>query len=144
MRTPAIITLLLTPLAATSVTADDARTRVELPAHMAEHMLSNMRDHLVALSEIQSALAAGEFDKASEIAEQRLGMTSLAAHGAEHMGQFMPKGMQEIGTSMHRAASRFARGAQEAAFERDTPRALAALADVTRQCVACHTSYRLH
>jgi hypothetical protein len=60
------------------------------------------------------------------------------------MAGFMPKDMQEIGTGMHRAASRFARTAQEAAVEGGVPKALDALADLTRQCVACHAGYRLH
>ena len=98
---------------------------------------------LAALNEILAALAAGAFDKASDVAEQRLGMSSLAAHGAAHMAPYMPKGMQDNGTAMHRAASRFARAAQEAAFERDTARALGALGEVTSLCVACHSGYRL-
>ncbi len=43
-----------------------------------------------------------------KLAEQRVGMNSLGLHGAAHMAPFMPLPMQEIGTSMHRAASRLA------------------------------------
>ena len=43
---------------------------------MKAHTLSSMRDHLLALSEIQSARAAGAPDKAGDIAERRLGMGS--------------------------------------------------------------------
>jgi cytochrome c556 len=56
----------------------------------------------------------------------------------------MPKGMQEIGTQMHHAASRFAVAAENAAVGDDVRPALAALGDVMRQCVACHAAYRLH
>jgi cytochrome c556 len=56
---------------------------------------------------------------------------------------FMPQGMQDTGTTMHQAASRFAVAAQEAAVTRDLPRALGALSQVTQQCVACHAGYRL-
>ena len=106
-------------------------------------MLANMRDHLLTLSEIQSALAKGEYDVAADLAEKRLGMTSLESHGAAHMARFMPKGMQEIGNNMHRAASRFAVQAQEAQVTRDLPRALGALSEVSQQCIACHAGYRL-
>lgn len=123
--------------------AADPRQLVKMPKPMQEHMLANMRDHLVAMGEIQAALGKREFDRAADIAEQRIGMSSLLAHDAAHMAPYMPKDMQDIGTTMHRAASRFARTAQEAAVTNDMPSALGVLADLTRQCVACHTSYRL-
>ena len=74
-----------------SVYAADPRQHVELPPMMQEHMLGNMRDHLLAISEIQAALAAGKFDQAANIAEHRIGMSSLQVHGASHMAPFMPK-----------------------------------------------------
>jgi cytochrome c556 len=55
----------------------------------------------------------------------------------------MPKPMQELGMTMHRAASRFARTAQEAEVEGGAPRALGALSELTQRCAACHASYRL-
>ncbi|GAB4508575.1 MAG: hypothetical protein Tsb0026_07420 [Sulfuricaulis sp.] len=72
-----------------------------------------------------------------------LGMSSLETHGAEHMAPYMPKPMQDIGTAIHRTASRFARVAEEAAIRRDLRPARQALSDVTQQCVACHAGYRL-
>lgn len=118
-------------------------TLVKFPARLRDETLANMRDHLLALAEIQDRLAAGRFDDAADIAERRLGMSSLRDHGAHEVAQYMPKGMQESGGAMHRAASRFALTAQEAAFDRDTGRALAALATATQACVACHAAYRL-
>lgn len=123
--------------------AADPRVVVELPAMMREHMLANMRDHLLALAEIQQQLAQGAFDDAAKTAETRLGLSSLGTHGASHMAPMMPAAMRDIGTRMHRAASRFALVAQESGVDDDTRRALSALADVTRQCVACHTAYRV-
>ena len=123
--------------------AADGRQLVEMPAPMQEHMLANMRDHLAAMGEIQAALAVGKFGQAADVAENRIGMSSLEAHGASHMAPYMPKSMQDIGTAMHRSASRFARTAQEAAVTRDLPKALGALANLTQQCTACHASYRL-
>jgi cytochrome c556 len=123
--------------------AADTRQPVELPAMMREHMLANMRDHLTALAEIQAALGAGKHEQAADVAEQRIGMSSLERHGASHMAPYMPKAMQDIGTNMHRAASRFARAAQEAGVAKEPARAIGALAEVTQQCVACHASFRL-
>lgn len=124
--------------------AADNRELVTMPPPMQQHMLSNMRDHLAALAEIQQALAAGELDRAAEVAEQRIGMSSLDAHGASHMAPFMPKEMQDIGTQMHRAASQFAVVAQESAVDGDLKRAIGALSQVMQQCVACHAAYRAH
>ena len=121
----------------------DARVSVKFPPMLKEHTLANMRDHLQTLSEIQGYLAAQDFDRAADLAEQRLGMSSLPLHGAHDVAPYMPKGMQDAGTAMHRSASQFAVATQEAAIDRDVPRALAALDKVTQACVACHAAYRL-
>lgn len=121
----------------------DSRIAVEMPAMMQDHMRANMRDHLRSISEILDFLAVGKYDAAADIAEKRIGMSSLEAHGASHMAGFMPQGMQDTGTAMHQAASRFAVIAQETGVTRDLPRALGALNQVTLQCVACHAGYRL-
>ena len=102
-----------------------------------------MRDHLTALHEIQAALATGEFDRAAQIAEQRLGMTSLKLHGAHELAPSMPPAMQAIGTEMHKAASRFALEAANGSATGNLKEALGSLSNVTAQCVACHASYRL-
>lgn len=121
----------------------DSRTLVHFPNDLRIHTLANMRDHLLALSEIQDALAEEQYEKAGEIAEQRLGMTSMELHGAHQVGQYMPKEMAAIGTEMHRSASRFAVAANDAAVAGDVKPALAALSDVVRQCVACHSGFRV-
>lgn len=118
---------------------DDTRKLVELPEMMQQHMMSNMRDHLVALNEILINIANGQLDQAAEIAESRLGMSSLESHGASHMAKFMPEGMRQAGTSMHRTASRFALKAQEG----EVLPAYNALSEVTSTCVACHSGYRI-
>ena len=48
-------------------TDPDTRQKINLPAMMKEHMPGRMRDHLLALHEIQIALANGELDKASDM-----------------------------------------------------------------------------
>jgi hypothetical protein len=123
--------------------APDGRVPVKFPPMLREHTLASMRDHLQTLSQIQGDLAARDFDRAADLAEKRLGMSSLPLHGAHDVAPYMPKGMQDAGTAMHRAASRFAVAAQEAAIEGGVPRALEALNEVTKACVACHAGYRL-
>ena len=121
----------------------DQRVAVTFPAELREHTLTNMRDHLLALQEIQDALAKGKFDGAADVAERRLGMSSLIVRGAHEVAQYMPKGIQDAGTAMHRSASRFSVAALDAAVTGDVKPALSALAEVTANCVACHAGYQL-
>jgi len=120
----------------TSITAEETRQFVQLPEMMQQHMMSNMRDHLVAINEILINMANGEPDKAAEIAESCL---ARIFHRASHMAKFMPEGMRQAGTSMHRAASRFALTAQEG----EVLPAYKALSEVSSACVACHSGYRI-
>ena len=123
--------------------SQDAREAVEFPGRLREHELANMRDHLSTLAQIQLALSRNDVDEAAKLAENRLGMSSFGLHGAHEVAKYMPKGMQDIGSEMHRAASRFALQAISAGATGDIRPALAALAAVTQQCVACHAAYRL-
>ena len=121
----------------------DTRVAVEYPPAMKEHTLTSMRDHLLALSQIQEAMGNGQYDKAAQIAETRLGQTALKSHNAYENSKFMPKGMQEIGTQMHRSASKFAIEVQNSGATGDVKPALIALSKTTQACVACHAGYRL-
>lgn len=134
-----VIAVLAASFPAQSATSNDSRTLVELPEMMQVHMLSNMRDHLVAINEILVYLGSGELDKAAETAEYRLGMSSLESHGASHMAKFMPAGMRQAGTAMHKAASRFALKAQEG----ELLDAYKALSEITSACVSCHSGYKV-
>ncbi|MCP4937167.1 MAG: hypothetical protein GY927_23905 [bacterium] len=129
-----------------SIASQDNRQMVELPKMMQEHMLANMRDHLVALNEMLGELAQGDIDKASVIAEKRLGMSSMSLHGAAHLGKFMPKEMGVIGTNMHRAASQFVIIAKNAELEpskKSQRKIYKALQEITANCNACHQGYRI-
>jgi HAMP domain-containing protein len=121
----------------------DQRVPVAFPPELRQHTLTSMRDHLLALQEIQGALAKDAFDRAAEVAERRLGMSSLPLHGSHEVAKYMPQGMQDIGTAMHRSASRFSVAALDAGATNDVRPALSALAEVTANCVACHAAYRL-
>lgn len=124
-------------------TPADKRQAVSFPAPLREHTLANMRDHLQALTEIQAALAKADFDRAADLAEKRLGMSSLEAHGAHEVAKFMPQAMQDAGSAMHRSASRFALAAKDASASADLRPALAALSEVSGTCVACHAGFKL-
>jgi hypothetical protein len=126
--------------------AQDARVFVRFPEPMQEHMLGNMRDHLITLNEIIGDVADSNYDAAAKLAEQRLGMSSLGLHGAAHMAPLMPQPMQDIGTSMHHAASRLAIVLQDTSVSPslDTMRDVSrAIHEVTATCIACHAGYRI-
>lgn len=126
--------------------AEHNRELVKLPPMMQEHMLGNMRDHLVAFDAMLVALAGGNTDEAAEIAEKRLGMSSLSQHGASRMAKFMPETMRAIGTEMHRAASRFVIIARDAELEpglKSQRKVYKALQAITENCTACHQAYRI-
>ncbi len=126
---------------------------ISLPPAIRIQFLSNMRDHLAAMSEIQDALAEGNFEQAAGIAGHRLGLraTSSAACRMNKMensradnsalSKFMPKDMHRIGYEMHAAADNFALVAQSSAG--DYRKAISALSRVTKQCVACHARFRI-
>jgi hypothetical protein len=121
----------------------DMRVAVEYPPAMKEHTLTSMRDHLLAISQIQEAMGDGQYDKAAEIAETRLGQTALKTHNAYVNSKFMPRGMQDIGNQMHRSASKFAIEVQNSGATGDVKPALIALSKTTQACVACHAGYKL-
>ena len=124
--------------------ATETRQMVEFPEALRVQTMAHMRDHLLALAEIQEALAQGQFDRAGDIAENRLGMSSMPLHGAEQVARYMPESMRSIGSAMHHAASRLALAAKDAAVTNDLRPPLAALSDLSRQCIACHAAYRAH
>jgi len=140
-----MITAFLCASQSTAAHADE-RTLVEMPALMQDHLLGNMRDHLHALDDVLAALADGDAATAGQVAEARLGMSSLDDHGAAHMAPFMPEGMRAAGTELHRAASRFAQVAANADVEHTfeaQQSVFAALQDITATCNACHDGYRI-
>ena len=59
--------------AAPAIAPSDGRQLVQFPEPMRVHTIASMRDHLLALQEIDEALSRNDFDKASRVAEQRLG-----------------------------------------------------------------------
>lgn len=142
-------------------TGGDGRQLVNFPPEMRQHTLANMRDHLLALSEILAAMAAGQYTKASQVAGARLGMDSPSAEGCQpekaaakpamskapgmdhRMNEFMPEGMRKLGLDMHQAASAFAGEAAKAARTGNAKPALAALSRVTEQCTSCHSTYKV-
>ena len=121
--------------------ATDNRQFVEMPDEAQQLMRMEMRDHLLAVSEILGHLANSDFSAAAEVAEQRLGESSMGKHRATGIGpgRFMPPSMRQIGRGMHEAATKFA----DVANSGDMNKSYSALQEVVSLCAACHVSYRI-
>jgi hypothetical protein len=121
---------------------EDTRQMVTMPPISRAVMREDMIDHLGALNEILGLMAADKLKEAGEVAEKRMGRSTMGKHAARTRGQgpgrFMPPEMHGIGMAGHDAASEFAKVAATG----DRTKAIAALQELTSTCVACHASYR--
>ena len=124
----------------TKSSGTDPRQLVELPDLARKLMREDMLDHLSALNEIIVHLAANDLGAAADVAESRMGMSSMGKHRGTGMGpgKFMPTEMRDIGWGMHEAATEFSQLAKKG----DLKSAYGALQKVTGSCVACHYTYR--
>ena len=125
---------------ATNSPDSDQRQLVSMPDETSQLMRIDMLDHLSALNEIIGHLAENNLDAAADVAETRMGKSSMGKHRATGMGpgRFMPLEMRNIGWAMHESATKFSQTAKEGNLKG----AYSALQKVTGSCVACHYSYR--
>jgi cytochrome c556 len=123
-------------------TATAEREQAEMPEFVSRHLMATMRNHLEALEDISRLLSERRYDKAADLVEQHLGMSSIEMHYEKHVGKYMPSGMRSLATEMHGEATRFAVSARNAEKAGGSDEMFAALADVMGRCVACHSAYR--
>jgi hypothetical protein len=126
--------------AAPPATSDDSRQLVTMPEQARALMRQDMLGHLTSLNEILGHLATNNLAAAAEVAESRMGNSSMGKHRASGMGpgRFMPLAMRNLGWGMHESVSEFAQIAKKG----DVAQAYGALQKVTASCIACHYSYR--
>jgi hypothetical protein len=141
---PLLAALLPAVSSAQAPVPEDHRTAVDMPALQRALIREDMLDHLIALDEILGDLSSNQLNAAADVAEERLGLSSMGKHaartGGQGPGRFMPESMRSIGIGMHKAASEFARVARGG----DRDAAYKALQPVVGACVACHAGFRLH
>lgn len=144
---------------AAPLAADDfpRREPVTLPPDVEAVFRAQMLTHVVSLNDILTALAAGEYEKAAEVVDGGMGIARGAGAdltGATQpggpagpglgYGRHMPERFLELGSRFHQAANEFAAVARTLPAEPsagDHRDLLAALANVTTQCAACHDSF---
>jgi len=136
-----IILVILAVTTATAEAVEDGRTLVEMPPEVQATLRLEMMDHMAAINELIGYLGSGDLKRVAEVAEKRMGVSSMGKHRQTAMGpgRFMPPEMRAFGMAMHQSSSRLA----EIAEQGDLQESVAALQEVTAACVACHYTYRV-
>ena len=113
----------------------DSRISLGLSERKKVHQLQNMRSHVEAVQMIVGLLGKGEFDKASEIAHTRLGLTEDMRRMCS---MFNNEEFRTLGMKFHRSADNLARVIKTG----DLNQSLNALHETMSYCVQCHATYR--
>lgn len=116
----------------------DGRRPVPLLPQMADHQKRNMRDHLLAVQEIVTALVADDFD-AIGTAASRIGSSDQMKRMCTHMGAGAA-GFTDLALRFHETADTIA----AAAAARDRAAVTKALSETLSTCNACHATFRQH
>jgi hypothetical protein len=114
----------------------DKRIPVPLGPMMANHQKQNMRDHLLAVQEIATALAAKDFS-AVEKSAGRIGYSEQMGQMCTHMGAGAP-GFTDAALNFHRTADTIA----DAAKKQDPDAVLSALSRTLATCTGCHATFK--
>jgi len=114
----------------------DKRAPVPLLPMMAEHQKRNMRDHLLAVQEIVTALATGDF-AAVEQSAARIGYSEQMGQMCAHMGAAAP-GFTDKALEFHRTADTIGAAAKAG----DQAGVVKALGATLQTCTSCHATFR--
>jgi hypothetical protein len=114
----------------------DRRAPVPLLPAMASHQKENMRDHLIAVREMVTAISIADY-AGVEAAAARIGFSQMMGQMCTHMGSGAP-GFADQAIEFHHTADRI--GA--AARERNAQGVLAALGATLQACTSCHAVWK--
>jgi len=115
--------------------ADDKRISLELPPKKAQHQKMNMRSHLLAVQSIIDFLSNDEFDKASEVASSKLGLTKEMEMMCTSFGN---ENFEKLGLGFHRSADEMS----EVLKTKNKTKSLKALSNTLNYCVECHATFK--
>lgn len=113
----------------------DGRTSLNLSPQMKQHQLSNMRSHLEAVQTIISLIAEGDFEKGSEIAHSKLGLTEDMK---SMCNMFSNNDFKSLGLAFHESGDVLG----DVLKTKDTNKSLRALQTTLGYCVQCHATFR--
>ena len=113
----------------------DGRTSLNLSPEMKNHQLTNMRAHLEAVQAIIGLIADEKFDKASDIAHSKLGLTEEME---KMCNMFNNEDFTALGLAFHKSGDTLG----DALKTKDTKKSLRALNTTVNYCVQCHATFR--
>ncbi len=117
----------------------DARVELQIPAPMKVMQKEMMRQHLDTISEITGALAANDLTKASTIAKEKLGWNPAEEQRCNAVAEMTKQpDFIKFGKAVHLKADELS----EAAKAGDRNKALIHLAELIKNCNACHGTFR--
>lgn len=99
------------------------------------HQLSNMREHLAAISEIVGLMNTGKYDEASTIATEKLGLT---LEKNSMCGSFKNQSFEQMGVVFHKSGDNLAQTLKT----KDYAKSMVALEKVLNGCVLCHSTFK--
>jgi len=115
--------------------APDTRIALNVSPQKAQHQLMNMRNHVKAVQEIIGYLSNDEYDKASEVAATKLGLTDEMKMMCS---SFDNENFEKLGLEFHNNADKMS----EIFKTKDKNKSLNALALTMNSCVSCHATFK--
>jgi len=113
----------------------DSRISLHLSPEMKQGQLANMRSHLEAVRNIVGLIATGDFDKASDIAHHKLGLTPEMKKMCNMFGN---DDFKKLGLAFHQSADTLG----DVLKTGDMQASLNALHTTMNSCVQCHATFR--
>lgn len=113
----------------------DSRISLNASPEMKQHQLSNMREHLDAISSIIGMISEDKFEDASKIAHAKLGMNPQMQ---KMCSMFNNEKYMELGLAFHKSGDDLG----VALHTKDAKASLRALNKTMQYCVTCHETYR--
>lgn len=113
----------------------DNRISLNVSPQKAQHQLMNMRNHLAAIQSIIDYLSKEEYDKASEVASSKLGLSQEMKMMCSSFGN---KDFEKLGLEFHNNADKMS----EIFMTKDKNKSLEALSVTINSCVKCHSTFK--
>jgi cytochrome c556 len=113
----------------------DNRISLNVSPEKAQHQLMNMRSHVVAVQSIINYLSKDEFEKASEVAATKLGLTDEMKMMCS---SFNNEEFERLGLEFHNNADKMS----QIFKTKDKNKSLEALSTTMTSCITCHATFK--